>query len=125
MPYDYICNFDFEDCLKTLGVDERGRVQQAVVNEVKNLSESYVPFDLAGKYADPGRLIRSVHIENGTDIVWSTPYARRWYYEDANFQGKGQSASGGKGRGTYWVDRMMQNGGKRQIEEKIRKEVRE
>ena len=124
MPYNYVCTFDTQDCIKALGVEERGRIQRFVTNAVKDMSQPYVPLDLAEKYAQPGRLINSAHIEDVTDVVWSTPYARRWYYEDANFQGKGQSASGGLGRGNYWVDRMMQNGGKKQLEEKIRSEAR-
>lgn len=81
-----------------------------------DLSEPYVPFDIAGKYANPGRLKDSAHIENGTDVVWNTPYARRWYYERANFQGAPQ-------RGNHWVDRMMQNGGQKEIEDGVRRIV--
>lgn len=117
MPYDYVCTFDLQDCIRTLGLEEKGRVQQYVTNEVMNLSEPYVPFDLAGKYPNPGRLKNSVHIENKTDVVWNTPYARRWYYEEANFQGAPT-------RGRFWVDRMLQNGGLRQIEDRARREAR-
>ena len=67
---------------------------------------------------NPGRLKDSGHIEDGTDVVWQAPYARRWYYEDANFQGAPQ-------RGTYWVPRMLQNGGLKQIEDGARKVVKE
>lgn len=114
--YHVVCTFDLQDCISKLGLEERGRVQQFVTNEVMKLSEPYVPFDLAGKYPNPGRLKDSVHIEDGTDIVWSTPYARRWYYEPANFQGAPM-------RGNYWVDRMLQEGGLKQIEEGARKEA--
>lgn len=114
MAYDYVCTFDLKECVETLGLNERGRVQQFVTNEVLRLSEPYVPFDIAGKYPDPGRLKRSGHIENDTDVVWNTPYARRWYYEEAKFQGAPM-------RGRYWVDRMMQNGGKEKIEDGARK----
>ena len=114
MAYDYVCTFNLKDCIETLGLNERGRVQQFVTNEVLRLSEPYVPFDVAGKYPYPGRLKDSGHIENDTDVVWQTPYARRWYYEDAKFQGAPM-------RGRYWVDRMMQNGGKEKIEDGARK----
>ncbi len=83
-----------------------------------------MPFDIAGLYAEPGRLKNSVHIENDTDVVWDTPYARRWYYVDANFQGKGESENSGEGRGTHWVDRMMQNGGREVIEQAAREAVK-
>lgn len=117
MPYDHVCTFNLQDCIRTLGLEEKGRVQQYVTNEVMNLSEPYVPFDIAEKYSNPGRLKNSVHIEDKTDVVWNTPYARRWYYEDANFQGAPT-------RGRYWVDRMLQNGGLKQIEDGARREAR-
>ena len=117
MPYDYVCTFDLQDCIRTLGLEEKGRVQQFVTNEVMRLSEDYVPFDIAGKYPNPGRLKNSAHIEDRTDVVWQAPYARRWYYEDANFQGAPT-------RGRYWADRMLQNGGLKQIEDGARREAR-
>ena len=117
MAYNYVCTFDLQECLKTLGLDEKGRVQQYVTEEVMRLSEPYVPFDVAGKYPHAGLLKNSAHIEDDVDIVWKTPYARRWYYEDANFQGAPT-------RGRLWVDRMMQNGGQKKIEEGARREAR-
>lgn len=114
MAYDYVCTFNLQDCIRTLGLEEKGRVQQFVTNEVMNLSEPYVPFDVAGKYPMPGRLKNSVHIEDKTDVVWNTPYARRWYYEEANFQGAPM-------RGRFWVERMLQNGGLKQIEDGARR----
>ena len=116
--YNTVCTFDLQDCIKTLGLEERGKVQQYVTNEVIRLSDPYVPFDAAGKYPNPGRLRESVHIENDTDVVWQAPYARRWYYEDANFQGAPL-------RGNYWADRMLQDGGLKQIEAGARKKARE
>lgn len=115
MPYDYKCNFNLDDCIKKLGLGEKGRVQQFVTNEVMRLSDDYVPFDSAGKYEQPGRLKDSVHVENDTDIVYDTPYARRLYYNpDYNYQGAPI-------RGAYWVDRMLQNGGLNQLEDGARK----
>lgn len=114
MAFDYVCTFNLQECIRTLGLEERGRVQQFVTNEVMNLSEPYVPFDLAGKYPNPGRLKDSVHIEDKTDVVWQTPYARRWYYEEANFQGAPT-------RGRFWVERMLQNGGLKKIEDGARR----
>lgn len=117
MGITFVCNFNLRDLVKTLGTEEKGRVQQFVTNEVLNLSDGYIPFDEAGKYENPGRLKDSGHIEDGTDVVWQAPYARRWYYEDANFQGAPQ-------RGNYWVPRMLQNGGLKQIEDGARKVVK-
>lgn len=118
MPYDYQCNFNLDDCLKTLGLDEKGRVQQFVTNEfIKNVQD-FVPLDIAGKYENPGRLIDSCHIENDTDVVWETPYARKHYYDpEQNFQGAPI-------RGAYWADRYLQNGGQEEIEQGARSIVK-
>ena len=83
-----------------------------------NLAKPYIPFDVAEKYETPGELIDSGHPEEDhTVAVWKTDYARRWYYNDANFQGAPQ-------RGTYWVPRMLQNGGLEAIQKSVRDEVK-
>lgn len=112
----YECSFNLKDCINTLGLEERGRVQQTVTNELIRLADTYVPFDAAGLYENPGRLRDSVHIENETDVVWNAPYARRWYFEDAEFQGAPQ-------RGNHWVSRMLQDGGLKKIEEAAGREA--
>lgn len=118
MGFDYVCNFNLKDCINTLGIEERGRVQQFVTQSVMELADPYVPFDEAGKYENPGRLKDSAHIEDGTDVVLNAPYARRWYFQEANFQGAPM-------RGRYWVPRMLQNGGLKKIESGARKVVKE
>lgn len=138
---EVVCTFDLKECMEALGVNERGRVQQYVANEVLRLCDPYVPFD-------EGQLKGSGHIENNTDIVWNTPYARYQYYgivyEDPSLHAAGfMTADGwrsrrgvikvpterrltyqnGALRGDHWVDRMMQNGGREQIEAGARKEA--
>ena len=76
---NYSCTFNLGDCIKTLGLEERGRVQQFVTHEFMKNVQPFVPLDLAGKYENQGRLVDSAHIENGTDVVWNTPYARKLY----------------------------------------------
>lgn len=139
MKFDYHCNFNLKDCIRALGLDERGKVQQVVTNAVLELSEPYVPFN-------EGTLLGVGHIENGTDIVWNTPYARYVWngivYEDpvlhcAGFQTENGWRSrkdvkkvptdrelqyhNGSLRGKRWVDRMLQNGGREKIEQMARK----
>lgn len=112
---DYQCTFNLDKCIKTLGLEEKGRVQQYITNEFMKNVEPFVPFDLAEKYDNPGRLKDSCHIENDTDVVWSTPYARRMYYHpEYDFQGAPM-------RGGYWADRYMQNGGREEIEQGARR----
>lgn len=143
MKFDYECNFNLQDCIKTLGLNEKGRVQQAVSEAVLKLSDPYVPFN-------EGTLLASGHIENGTDIVWDTPYARYMWngivYEDPELHCAGfQTENGwrsrkdvqkvptdrelqyynGSLRGKRWVERMMQNGGREKIEQIARKAARE
>lgn len=140
-------DFSVKDCIKNLGLDEGGRVQQVVTNEVITLSEPYVP-------KAEGDLINSAHVENGTDAVWSTPYAHYMWggivYEDpilhcAGFQvedggwlsrrqdrGAPQKVptdrkleyQNGSLRGSKWVPRMLQDGGAKKIENEARKAVR-
>lgn len=125
MGYDAICSFDLESCLKKLGLKEKGRVQQVVTHEILKNIEPFIPFDAAEKYENPGKLIDSGHIEDESDIVWNTPYARKHYYHPKqNFQEKGESENGGPGRGAYWADRYLQNGGKIEIEQAARKAAR-
>nr|DAF88864.1 MAG TPA: Minor capsid protein [Siphoviridae sp. ctoyo6] len=115
---NYNCTFNLDDCIKTLGLEENGRVQRFVTSEFQKNVEPYVPMDEAEKYENPGRLIDSCHIENGTDVVWNTPYARRLYYHpEYNFQGAPT-------RGGYWADRYMQNGGQQEIEDGVRRLLR-
>lgn len=142
MAYDYVCTFNFQDCIKTLGLEERGRVQQYVTEEVIKLSEPYTPFA-------KGDLVRSAHVEDYTDVVWSTPYARYQYggkvwidpainaagfktengwrcTEDAKKipTDRDLKYQGGELRGSKWAERMLQNGGIEKIEAGVRKEVR-
>lgn len=140
---DYQCSFDLKDCIKKLGLEERGKVQQFVTNSVLELTDDYVPLD-------EGKLKGSGHIENGTDVVWggqAAPYAHYMWgglvYEDpqlhcAGFQLKDGGWASRKGvnkvptdrklqyyngpdRGAEWVPRMLQNGGLKKIEEGARR----
>ncbi len=84
--------------------------QKFVDSEVLKRCNPYVP-------KDNGELIRSgtreTRIGSGR-VVYRTPYARRWYYEPANFQEGEDSKPKGK-RGNYWFERMKRDGGARAI----------
>lgn len=115
---NYNCTFSLDDCIKKLGLEEKGRVQRFVTNEFAKNVQAFVPFDEAERYDNPGRLVDSGHIENETDIVWNTPYARRLYYHpEYDYQGAPM-------RGAYWADRYMQNGGQQEIEDGVRRLLR-
>lgn len=137
------CDFNVDICKRTLGVDEGGRVQQYVMNEIINQSEPYVPFS-------KGVLKSSVRID-GSDVIWGGAgirYARyQWngiVYEDpelhcAGFKTKDGWRSrknvqkvpterkltyqNGSLRGDHWAEKMLRNGGRKKIEDGIRKMV--
>lgn len=134
-------NFDLGVCVKTLGLEEKGRLLQICANEVLRLSDPYVPFS-------EGDLRNSGHIENDTDTVWNTPYAHYLWegivYEDpdlhcAGFQTENgwrsrknvqkvpttRSLEYGNGtlRGAHWADRMLQNGGLEKIQKTLQEEL--
>lgn len=139
MRFDYECMFNLDRCVKALGLKERGRVQQVVTREVLRLSDSYVPFR-------EGDLRASGNIENGTDVVWRTPYAHYMWagivYEDPMLHCAGfKTADGwrsrkdvekiptdrklqyyrGSRRTSKWVEKMLQNGGREKIERAARR----
>lgn len=79
-------------------------VQVFVDSEVLRRCMPRIPFD-------SGALNRSgvIHTKLGSGrVVYSTPYARRWYYNDADFQGAPR-------RGKFWFQRMKESGGKEAI----------
>lgn len=86
------------------GLGIGGRAQQFIDSEVLRLCEPYVPrrnSDLIKSGT------RSTVIGQG-QVIYDTPYARRWYYEPADFNEAPK-------RGNYWFDRMMNEGGREAI----------
>ena len=71
------------------------RAQEFVDSEVLRRCTPYVPKD-TGELIRSG--IRETRLGSGR-VVYKTPYARRWYYEPARFQGAPM-------RGNYWFERM-------------------
>lgn len=96
---------DPDGILKARGLDPNGEVQRFIDSEVLRYCEPYVPFDT-------GTLVQSGVINTvvgSGEIKYRTPYARRWYYMPANFQGAPR-------RGNYWFERAIkQEGGKDKI----------
>ena len=95
---------DEPEIIRSHGIDTGGRVQQFIDSEVLRRCQAYVPMDT-------GELIRSgiQHTQIGSgEVKYRTPYARRWYYREARFQGAPR-------RGNYWFERMKNEGGKEAI----------
>lgn len=97
-------HMDKEKILKKRGIESGGRVQQYIDNEVLKRCQDYVPMD-TGKLIESG--IRETRIGSG-EVIYETPYARRWYYIEAKFTGAPK-------RGKNWFERMKQEGGKEAI----------
>ncbi len=134
-------SLDTRRCMERLGIVERGRVQRVASEEILRLCDTYIPFS-EGNLRDMG------HVEYNTEIVWNASYAHYMYegivYEDpvlhcAGFKTENGWRSrknvqkvpsdrkihynNGSKRGDHWVDRMMNNGGRRKVEEAVRREV--
>ena len=89
------------EIIRKRGLESGGKVQQFIDSEVLRRCQEYVPMDT-------GELIRSgvINTQIGSgEVVYETPYSRRWYYREAIFQGAPK-------RGTYWFERMKNDGGK-------------
>lgn len=80
------------------------KAQKYIDSEVLRRCDPYVPKD-TGELIRSG--IRETRLGSGK-VKYRTPYARRWYYEPAHFQGAPK-------RGNYWFERMKRNGGARAI----------
>ena len=88
---------DTKKIIKKLGLEEGGKVQRFIDNECLKLCAEKVP-------KDTNALIESgnIHTKIGSgQLEYRTPYARRWYYREARFQGAPE-------RENYWFERMKQ-----------------
>lgn len=141
--YNCRLSFNTRHCIERLGINERGRVQRVACQEILRLCDAYVPFS-EGYLRDTG------HVEHNTDVVWNGPYAHYMYegivYEDpvlhcAGFKTENGWRSrkdvqkvpsdrrihynNGSKRGDHWVARMMNDGGRRSVEEAVRRAVKQ
>lgn len=121
MGFDYQCSFNLGDCIRKLGLEERGRVQCAIDTEFLRGVEPYVPLD-EGFLIDSG----ITHTIIGTgEIVWDVENkARRLYYGEEDWNWSNGGVQEGGLRGPYWADRYIQNGGREAIEKVAREAVK-
>lgn len=95
---------DVNAAIRARGLESSGDVQRYIDTQVLELCNPKVPFD-NGKLAESGD--KETTIGSG-EVKYHTPYARRWYYMPAIFQGAPE-------RGNYWFERMKHEGGRDQI----------
>lgn len=102
--------------LKEKGLNLNGPVQKYIDSEVIRLMSKYTPFNTGALIdsADKLTTIGSGEIKQGGS---SAPYGKKWYYTDANF-------SGSPVRGTFWFERMKNEGGKKQILNGVRRMIK-
>lgn len=87
--------FDQVKALKKRDLDTGGKVQKFIDNECIRRMDPYTPKDIGTLI---GAATSQTSIGSGK-IIQQTPYAKRWYYEPANFQGAPM-------RGNRWFERM-------------------
>lgn len=106
---------DINKILKRRGLEERGIVQRYIDSEVIRLMAPYTPKDTGALIdsATKQTTIGSGLVEQGGNSV---PYAKKHYYKDARFTGAPM-------RGTYWFERMKNNGGKESILKGVKRMV--
>jgi hypothetical protein len=91
----FVCNP--KEIAQVRGVETGGKVQKFIDSECLRLCQNKVPKDTE-TLIESGRI--NTVIGSG-EVKWRTPYARRWYYVPAQFQGSPE-------RGNYWFERMKQ-----------------
>ena len=96
-------NYNKDQIIRNRGLEDGGIVQKFIDSECLRLTSPFVPKD-TGALIESGTI--NTKIGSG-EIKYRTPYARRWYYMPAQFQGAPQ-------RGNYFFERMKQ-----QYKEKI------
>ena len=90
-------DYDIDTILKKRGLEDKGKVQQFIDTECLRLCEPKVP-KASNTLIASGNA--NTKIGSG-QLEYRTPYARRWYYMQAHFQGAPE-------RGNYWFERMKQ-----------------
>lgn len=102
--------------LREHGLDEGGDVQKYVDSEVIRRMSPFTP-KMDGTLidsADKLTTIGSGEVRQGGELA---PYGKKWYYTEANFTGAPM-------RGTYWFQRMVNDGGKEGILQGVRRIIK-
>lgn len=108
-----------QQILKERGLEKGGKVQKYIDSEVIRLMSPYTPkmdgtlIDSAEKLTEIG----SGEIRQGGALA---PYGRKWYYTEAKFTGANNTPS----RGTYWFERMKNEGGAKSILQGVRRMIK-
>lgn len=84
-----------EEIIKKRDLKEGGKVQKHIDSECLRLMAPYTPHDEGNLV---GAATKGTTLGSGR-IVQQMPYAKRWYYEPAKFQGAPT-------RGNRWFERM-------------------
>lgn len=104
------------------GLERGGRAQKYIDSEVLRKCAPMVP-------KETSELIQSGLQETVTGngkVIYDTLYARRWYYNPAITDSLGRhfgpaQFEGAPTRGSYWFDRMLNEGGREEILNGVKK----
>lgn len=99
--------------LQKYGLQKYGKIQKYIDSSCIRLCSPLTPRDTGALY---NSAMINTKIGSG-NVIWRTPYARRWYYRPAKFNGAPE-------RGNYWFERMKNNGGRNRILMDVKKMVR-
>lgn len=102
--------------LRERGLDDGGEVQKYIDSEVIRLMSPYTP-KMDGTLIDSATKLTTIgsgEIKQGGSLA---PYGKKWYYTEARFTGAPM-------RGTYWFERMKNDGGKKSILNGIRRIIK-
>lgn len=103
--------------LKEHGLNKGGKAQKYIDSEVLRKMSPYTP-KMDGTLIDSAYKLTKI----GSGLIEQAggklaPYGKKWYYKNANFTGAPM-------RGTYWFERMKNNGGKESILKGLRRIVK-
>ena len=86
---------DVKKVIHERGLDKNGKVQKFIDTKCLELCRQKVPKDSNTLIESGDNLTK----KGSGELEYRTPYARRWYYMPANFNGAPE-------RGNYWFERM-------------------
>lgn len=95
-----------EEIIRERDMENGGAVARYIDSECIRLMEPYTPLK------DKDLILSAVETAVGSRVIKqggpSAPYARRWYYTPAKFNGAPK-------RGNRWFQRMLDEGGRKEI----------
>lgn len=107
MKIKYSINIDKNKILKNRGMGSSNEMRKYIASEVKRLADPYTPFQ-------QGMLKKPTTASDGSQIIYSGPYAHYQYYGKVmggrppkKYTGAKLKYNGAPMRGARWIERML------------------